>query len=77
MLKANGADIKTVQELLRHATVKMTLEVYVQAVTPAKRQAQSKEAGMLEEKVGAKWGALLMDLRGPLSVHPETRKLLI
>jgi integrase len=49
LLKANGEDIKTVQELLRHATVKMTLEVYAQAVTPAKRQAQSKLAGMLRE----------------------------
>jgi len=54
LLKANGEDIKTVQELLRHATIKMTLEVYAQAVTPAKRQAQSKVAGMLKEKVGAK-----------------------
>jgi site-specific recombinase XerD len=53
LLKANGEDIKTVQELLRHATVKMTLEVYAQAVTPAKRQAQSKVAEMLKEKVGA------------------------
>jgi integrase len=52
LLKANGEDIKTVQELLRHATVKMTLEVYAQAVTPAKRQAQSKVAGLLKE--GAK-----------------------
>lgn len=52
LLKANGEDIKTVQELLRHATVKMTLEVYAQAVTPAKRLAQSKVAGLLKE--GAK-----------------------
>lgn len=28
LLKANGEDVKVVQELLRHATVKMTLEVY-------------------------------------------------
>jgi integrase len=34
LLKANGEDIKTVQELLRHATIKMTLEVYAQAVHP-------------------------------------------
>ena len=40
------------QELLRHATVKMTLEVYAQAVTPAKRKAQSKVAELL--KAGAK-----------------------
>jgi integrase len=37
LLKANGEDVKTVQELLRHAMVKMTLEVYTQAVIPAKR----------------------------------------
>jgi len=51
LLKANGEDIKVVQELLRHATVKMTLEVYTQAVTPAKRNAQSKVAGMLKAGV--------------------------
>ena len=48
LLKANGEDIKVVQELLRHATVKMTLEVYAQAVTPAKREAQSRVAGLLK-----------------------------
>jgi integrase len=52
LLKANGEGIKVVQELLRHATVKMTLEVYTQAVTPAKRNAQSNVAGIL--KSGAK-----------------------
>lgn len=51
LLKANGEDLKTVQELLRHATVKMTLEVYTQAVTPAKRNAQLKMAGMLQAGV--------------------------
>jgi len=42
ILKANGEDIKTVQELLRHSTSRVTLDTYTQAVTPAKRQAQSK-----------------------------------
>jgi integrase len=59
LLKANGEDVKVVQELLRHATVKMTLEVYAQAVTPAKRKAQSKVAELF--KAGAKWGLLLLD----------------
>ncbi len=54
LLKANGEDIKVVQELLRHATVKMTLEVYAQAVTPDKRKAQSKVAGLLQAGVRAK-----------------------
>ena len=48
LLKANGEDVKVVQELLRHATVKMTLEVYAQAVTPAKREAESTVAGLLK-----------------------------
>jgi site-specific recombinase XerD len=42
LLKANGEDVKTVQELLRHATSRITLEVYTQAVTSHKRAAQSK-----------------------------------
>ena len=52
LLKANGEDVKVIQELLRHATVKMTLEVYAQAITPGKRKAQSKVTGLL--KAGAK-----------------------
>ena len=32
LLKANGEDVKTVQELLRHANSKITLDVYTQAV---------------------------------------------
>src|ERR1035438_6750609 len=43
-LKANGEDIKTVQELLRHANSRITLEVYTQAVTSNKRAAQSKRS---------------------------------
>jgi integrase len=41
LLRENGEDVKVVQELLRHATAKMTLDVYSQALTPAKRKAQS------------------------------------
>ncbi|WP_263417683.1 tyrosine-type recombinase/integrase [Terriglobus albidus] len=37
LLKANGEDVKTVQELLRHANSRITLEVYTQAVTSNKR----------------------------------------
>ncbi len=47
LLKANGADVKTVQELLRHANSRITLDTYVQAVTPAKRQAQSNVVTMI------------------------------
>ena len=35
-VKANGEDIKTIQELLRHANYKVTADVYTQAMTKAK-----------------------------------------
>jgi integrase len=47
MLKANGEDVKVVQELLRHASTKITLDIYAQALTPAKRAAQRKVVGMI------------------------------
>jgi integrase len=52
LLKANGEDIKTVQELLRHANSRITLEVYTQAVTSQKRAAQSKVVRMMVQDVG-------------------------
>jgi integrase len=52
-MQANGEDVKVVQELLRHASVKITLDVYARAVTLDKRNAQSKIAGMLREKMRA------------------------
>jgi integrase len=50
LLKANGEDVKVVQELLRHASAKMTLDTYSQALTPAKRAAQSKVVSMIRPK---------------------------
>jgi integrase len=41
LLKASGADIKVMQELLRHASTRVTLDTYTQAVTSAKRAAQT------------------------------------
>ena len=42
LLRANGEDVKVVQELLRHANSRITMDIYTQALSPAKRQAQSK-----------------------------------
>jgi integrase len=47
LLKANGEDVKVVQELLRHASVRITMDVYAQAMTPAKRAAQQKVVEMV------------------------------
>lgn len=38
VVNANGADVATAKELMRHANVSITMDRYVQAVTPAKRQ---------------------------------------
>ena len=47
LLKANGEDVKVVQELLRHASSRITMDVYTQAQMPAKRKAQQKVVEMV------------------------------
>jgi integrase len=47
LLKDHGTEVKVLQELLRHSTSKVSLDVYTQAMTPAKRLAQSFITGML------------------------------
>ncbi len=47
LLRASGADIKVVQELLRHASCRVTLDTYTQAVTEQKRAAQNNIAIMV------------------------------
>jgi site-specific recombinase XerD len=47
ILKSHGEDVKTVQELLRHANVSVTMNIYAQAVTDIKRNAQSKVARLV------------------------------
>src|SRR5579863_9698612 len=47
LLRASGADIKVAQELLRHASCRVTLDTYTQAITEHKRAAQSRVASMV------------------------------
>jgi integrase len=47
LLKANGEDVKTVQELLRHANSSVTMNVYAQGVTELKRQAHHRIVRMV------------------------------
>jgi len=42
LIKSQGTDVATTQALMRHANASITLDRYVQAVTPAKREAQSR-----------------------------------
>ena len=49
MLRRQGVDLKTAQELLRHANSRITLEIYQQAVGEEKRIAQDLAVrGLLE-----------------------------
>ena len=42
LLIANGENVKVVQDLMRHASSRLTLEIYSQAQIAAKRQAQKR-----------------------------------
>jgi len=41
LLRSVGTDLKVMQELLRHSSFRSTLDVYTQAITPAKHAAQA------------------------------------
>jgi integrase len=47
MLRSAGTDIKVQQELLRHANIQTTMNVYTQAVSEQKRDANSKIVQMV------------------------------
>lgn len=53
LLNANGENAKVVQELLRHASMKVTTDVYMQAISPQKREAQSKLIRMVLKKAAS------------------------
>lgn len=50
LLHANGEDIKVVQELLRHSSSRITMDIYAQAQMPAKRAAQQKVVEMVRSE---------------------------
>jgi integrase len=47
LLQDHNEDPKVVQELLRHASIKVTMDIYTQALTPKKRRAQSNVVEMV------------------------------
>ncbi|MDR3750472.1 MAG: tyrosine-type recombinase/integrase [Terracidiphilus sp.] len=51
LLQANREDVKVVQELLRHSSVKVTMDIYAQAQMPAKRAAQQKVVEMIRPEM--------------------------
>lgn len=52
ILNANGENPKVIQELMRHANLKVTMDTYVQAVTDEKREAQNKVVKMPLPAIG-------------------------
>jgi integrase len=47
LVKSLGVDAKVVQELLRHASFKTTMDRYTQALDEPKRQAQDRLANLI------------------------------
>jgi site-specific recombinase XerD len=47
LIKSLGVDAKIVQELLRHASFKTTMDGYTQAMEEPKRQAQEQLANLI------------------------------
>lgn len=45
-----GTNLKVMQELLRHSTIRLTLDTYTQAVTAAKRAAQKKVVTLISPR---------------------------
>jgi lipoate synthase len=54
LLKGNGEDVKedvkVVQELMRHGNISVTLNIYAQAITQTKRDAQRRVVSLLLDK---------------------------
>jgi hypothetical protein len=76
LLKANGEDVKTVQELLRHASSLVTMNLYAQAVTQAKRQAQSCLVSMLLDDNSTTQSTALIGTKRTYEKIIQSRKLL-
>jgi site-specific recombinase XerC len=61
LLATTGNDVKVVQELMRHAKISTTMEIYAQAGMEQKRVAQRKAVDLLmgrKPKTGSHEGAI-------------------
>jgi site-specific recombinase XerC len=54
LLQASANDVKVVQELMRHANVTTTMNIYTQAISDKKREAQSRVVDALFGRTNAK-----------------------
>ena len=58
LLRSVGTEFKVMQELVRHSSLRSTLDVYTQAVTPAKHAAQAAVVSLIFSS-GSNGGSLL------------------
>ena len=68
--------MKTVQELLRHANSLVTMNLYAQAVTQAKRTAQSRLVDMLFDENANQQSPALIGTKRTYEKIIQHRKLL-
>jgi integrase len=54
LLRAIGAEFKVMQELMRHSTIRVTLDTYTQAVTSEKHAAQTAVVALFIRKKRSK-----------------------
>jgi hypothetical protein len=47
LLRSTGAELKIMQELLRHSTIRVMLNTYTQAITTEKRNARDAVVALL------------------------------
>src|ERR1035438_4935181 len=71
LLKANGEDVKVVQESLRHATFQITMDTYTQAIPQAVRSAH----GRIVEQLGTRLNVEEEAARPPIGPELDPRSV--
>jgi integrase len=56
LLRSVGTELKVMQELLRHASLRSTVDIYTQAITPAKHAAQAAVLSLVFPIETSQWG---------------------
>ena len=69
LLRGGAEDLKTVQELMRHANSRLTLDMYAQALTPEKRAAHLKLVELIQPAAETANGPLWSHAEKPVAVR--------
>ena len=59
LLRSVGTEFKVMQELLRHSSLRSTLDVYTQAITPSKHEAQAAVMSLVLSATGSSISLLI------------------